>query len=61
MGIIVLGPLRYYSQACIELFLSRIGVTPESEVCVVEGLVVVHRVVHPSHTLSMSHIVHQSM
>jgi len=61
MGIIVLGPLRYYSQACIELFLSRIGVTPESEVCVVEGLAVVHGVVRPSHILPKPHIVHQSM
>jgi hypothetical protein len=37
------------------------GVPPESEVCVVEGLVVVHGVVRPSHTLSMPHIVHQSL
>ena len=56
MGIIVIGPLRYYSQACIELFLSRIGVPTESEVCVVDGLAVVPSMVNPSHTLYMPHI-----
>ena len=39
----------------MELFLSRIGVTPEIEVCVVEGLAVVHGVGQP-----LSHIAHAS-
>jgi len=39
----------------------RISVTPEIEVCVVEGLAVVYGMVNPSHTLSMTHITLQSL
>ena len=40
MGIIVIGPLRYYGWASIELFMPKIYVTLWSEACVVEGLTV---------------------
>ena len=46
MGIIVLGPLRYYGWAQIDLFWPRITVSQESEACGVESLPVASVVLH---------------